>query len=262
MIRVLTLYFTKDESTFNRESLESVVNQVGVLQDIYVISASPIDLKKRGLDIPNIVVSTRSSWPVPIRIGYSFNVALLFIERKTGLHQYHYLFKVDGDVVLPKDYLYNLIAQKPLVSGIGSALLISTAFFKVLMKNRYPVNYCDDGFIFALAISRGAWPLDYNGKGSIEVPPIITLKDREYAYGIEYYKWGMPPILLLLLPLTRIYLKVTRKMREHQRKDMKAYLYNIVGYIHALIHRTKKYEFHREYGRMRIVHLYHGFRAT
>ncbi len=53
---ILTLYFTKDESTFNPRSLKSVLDQVGVEQRVYVVSASPIDLKKHGFNLENIVV--------------------------------------------------------------------------------------------------------------------------------------------------------------------------------------------------------------
>ncbi|MEM1596022.1 MAG: hypothetical protein QXS24_02590 [Desulfurococcaceae archaeon] len=260
MIKVLTLYFTRDKLTFNPRSLESVVNQMNVSQDIYVISAEPIDLWNYGFRISNVVIPTKSTWPVPIKIGYSFNAALVKINKE--IDRYDYVFKVDGDVILPKDYLINLASRKPHVAGIGPALLISTVFFKKLMKNKYPVTYCDDGFIFALAISKGVWPLHYTGGGDVIIPPIITLKDREYIYGVEYYKWGLPPILLVIHPITRIYLKITRKMKEYQRKNLRAYLYNAVGYVHALIHNVKKYEFSREYGKMRIIHLYHKFRAT
>lgn len=254
MIKVLTFYFTKDESTLNVKGLRSVLTQVGVSQDIYVVSASPVNLERYGFHLPNIVVSTKPSWPVPVKIGFSFNVALLLVGER--INNYQYIFKVDGDVVIPKDYLINLMIQKPLIAGIGPALLISTTFFKKLLKNKYPVNYCDDGFILALAISKGIWPLNYKGKELINMPPISTLKDREYIYGIEYYKWGMPFILLLILPLTRIYLKIAKKMKPYQRKELKAYLFNIIGYIHAFIHKFRKYDFHREYRRMRIRHLY------
>lgn len=254
MSRVLTLYFTRDETTFNYESLRSVMDQINVDQSIYLVSARPIRLERYGIRVPNIVVRTKQSWPVPIKIGFSFNVALLKISE--NIEQYDYIFKVDGDAVLPRDYLYNLISQRPHVAGIGPALLISFVFFKKLMKNKYPINYCDDGYIFALAISNGIWPLRYKGIGDIKIPPIVTLADREYIYGMEYYKWGLPLILLIILPLTRIYLRATGRMKPYQQKSLKAFLYNIVGYIHALIHGEKKYGFHCKYGKMRIIHLY------
>jgi hypothetical protein len=251
---ILTLYFTKDESTFNPRSLESVINQVGVVQKIYVVSASPIDLGRYGFETSNIVIPVKQSWPVPVRVGFSFNMAL----RLTGedVSRYEYLFKVDGDVVLPRDYLKSIISLNPLLAGYGQAMLISTKFFRVVLKGVYPMNYCDDSYIMAVAIARGIWPiLPYK---DIDMPKASTLPQREYLYGVEYYKWGMPLPLLILHPLTRIYLKATGKMKKTQRKELKAYMWNLVGYIHASINREEKYWFHRDYGRMRILHLYHS----
>jgi len=70
MKSILTPYFTKDESTFNPRSLENVLNQAGVEQKIYGV-ASPIGLKRHGFNIENIVVPTRPSWSVPVRMGVS-----------------------------------------------------------------------------------------------------------------------------------------------------------------------------------------------
>jgi hypothetical protein len=94
---ILTLYFTKDESTFNPRSLESVINQIGVVQKIYVISASPIDLKKYGFETPNIVIPVKQSWPVPVRVSSSLNMALKLTGEDVG--RYSYLFKVNGDAI-------------------------------------------------------------------------------------------------------------------------------------------------------------------
>ena len=254
---ILTLYFTKDESTFNPHSLKSVVNQKGIIQKIYVISSSPINLRKYGFDLTGIVVPTKQSWPIPVRIGFSFNVALKLIRE--DLSKYDYLFKVDGDVILPEDYLLKLTTSKPLIAGYGPAMLISTKFFKVILEGKYPINYCDDGYIIAAAIAKGIWPKLHTVR--IRIPQVTTISMREYMYGIEYYKWGMPLVFLILHILTRIYLKVTKKMRETQEKNFKAYLWNIVGYIHASINKERKYYFHKEYGKMRILHIYHSIRT-
>jgi hypothetical protein len=67
---ILTLYFTEDESTFNPRSLKSVINQIGVVQRIYVVSASPIDLGRYGFETSNIVIPVKQSWPVPVRVVF------------------------------------------------------------------------------------------------------------------------------------------------------------------------------------------------
>lgn len=253
---ILTLYFTKDESTFNPESLRSVLSQVNVKQKVYVVSASPLNLSKYDFELTNIVVPTRKSWPVPIRVAHSFNTALKLSQE--NIYEYDYLFKVDGDVVLPPDYLAYLTSSKPIVAGFGPALLISTRFFKCALRETYPINYCDDGYILALAIAIGSWPIPYYDPSKIGIPEIRTQTDREYIYGIEYYKWGTPLPLLIILPLTRVYLKMLNKLEKTQKKELKAYIWNITGYIHAVINKENKYWFHKRYSRMRLLHLYHG----
>jgi hypothetical protein len=254
---ILTLYFTKDESSFNPYSLRSVINQEGVIQEIYVVSASPIDLGKYGFNIPDIVVPTKQSWPVPVRVGFSFNVALKLINK--NLNNYDYIFKVDGDVILPKDYLKNIINSKPLIAGYGPSMLISTKFFMVILRNKYPINYCDDGYIIAVAIAKGIWP--QTDIKDMKIPQVVTISSREYIYGVEYYKWGMSLPFLLIHPITRIYLKLTRKIKEVQKKSFSAYLWNIVGYLHAALNRERRYYFHREYSRMRILYTYHTLQS-
>lgn len=256
--RVLTLYFTRDESTFSEMNLRSVIDQIGVSQDIYVISARPIDLYKRGFRLLNIVISTKTSWPIPLRIAYSFNAAIYLLSRMgIDIDKYEYLFKVDGDVYLPLDYLYNLISQRQLVGGFGAAMLISTKFYRYFLGGRYPINYCDDGYILAYSIAVSGQIAIYRGKGSVEIPRVEVVEDREFLYGMEYYKWGLPFFLLIVLPFTRIYLKITRRMKRYQEKPLISYLHNFAGYVRAFINRDKKYRFHRDYAKMRVLHLYH-----
>lgn len=256
--RVLTLYLTRDVSTFNLENFRSVCNQVFVKQDIYVVSADPIRLEGLALPVRNLVVPVKSTWPVQIRVAYSFNVALLLLRKRgISLEDFDYIFKVDGDVRLPEDYLYNLISQKPLAGGFGAALLMSTKFFKHILGGRYPINYCDDGYIIAYAIALSGWIANYTGKGSIEIPLVATIPEREFVYGIEYYRWGLPIPILILLPISRIYLKITKRMKKHQVKPIRSYAYNFAGYLRAALLNIKKYEFHRNYKIMRLWNLYY-----
>jgi hypothetical protein len=75
--------------------------------------------------------------------------------RLTGedVSRYEYLFKVNGDVVLPRDYLKSIISLNPLLAGYGQAMLISTKFFRVVLNGVYPTNYCDNSYIMAMAIA-------------------------------------------------------------------------------------------------------------
>lgn len=259
--RLLTLYFTKNETTFKPLNFRSVLYQKDIEQDVYVISAEPVNLIKYGFNVPNIVISTKTSWPVPIRIGYSFNVALRVLENRYSvkLESYDFVFKVDSDVLLPLDYAISLASEGLPVAGFGPAMLISTWFLARVLRGRYPVNHCDDGYLLAVNVALTGRVGRYAGGGQVILPDVEVIKDREFAYGVEYYKWGVTPPLLILLPLTRIFLKVTKRMKRFQDKPLKAFLYNYAGYLHAWLTGWKRYWFHESYARMRTLQLFKEF---
>lgn len=234
--RILTLYLTKDETTFIKENYESVKNQQGVNQDIFVISAKPLAIEK------NIIIPMPQTLPLPIRIGLSLNYAL----KTLNLHKYSHIFKVDGDIKLPQDYLSNLLEKNVPIAGRGAALLISNHFFMKHLSGKYPINYCDDGYITALSISLGYWPPEYDGKGFLKIPPIGHFFEREYYYGFEYYKWGFPLKLLMLFSLI--------SLLENREKNFKCFLFNIAGYISAFIKGEERYKWWKNYAYVRTYH--------
>ena len=80
---------------------------------------------------------------------------------------------------------------------------------------------------------------------------------REFLYGREYYKWGMPGWLLivsLILSVTR-----SKRLKEFQRRTFKQVIFNLAGYLSAMIRREKKYEWSDEYRKMRIRHFAENF---
>jgi len=227
--RLLTLFLTRDASTFNRGNYLRVLRQRNVVQDVYVVSAEPLPVEN------NIVVRVPQHLPVPIRVGLSINIAL----KRFDLDRYTHIFKVDGDVTLPLDYCENLLKKGAPVAGRGAALLISVRFFREALKGKYPVNYCDDGYISALSIALGYWPPEYSGEGPLVIP-IVRQRLREYAYGVEYYKWGFPfplyaPLVFLL-----------------GRKDLASIVHNVAGYLHASFSGEGRYEWWRSYRRFRL----------
>ena len=246
-MRILTIYMCKNRRVFHPENYASVVHQKGVEQDIYVVSTEP--LMTEG--VRDIVVPVKEEWPLPIRVGYSINTALGVLNRAgKKLDRYSYLFTVDNDVLLPSDYLKTLIAKGSPIAGVGPALLISTLFFLTKLNGKYPLKHCDDGYVAALSVSIGAWPPAYDGKGRLILPPIRYIHAREFAYGVEYYKWGLPTQLLILIPVASRLLK----LMPHEKRSFGANLTNIAGYLWAALHRVKKYSFHEKYGRMRSRH--------
>jgi len=241
--RVLTLYLTRDKKSFIKDNYESVRNQRGVTQDIFVISSEPLDTER------NIVIPVPKSLLTPVRVSLSLNIALKQLRKI--IRNYSHIFKVDGDVRLPDDYLVNLVRKKTPVAGIGAALLISVPFFFSKLLGEYPISYCDDGYISALSISMGYWPPQYDGSGKLKLPPIAYFSDREYQYGREYYKWGMPLPLLLVISILKIV--KGRHLKEFEKRDLRAPLFNVAGYLSGMMER-KRYYWWRKYRDYRAYH--------
>ncbi|RLI12534.1 hypothetical protein DRO35_02905 [Candidatus Bathyarchaeota archaeon] len=240
--KVLTLYLTRDKKSFIKDNYESVRDQRGVTQDIFVISSEPLDIDR------NIAIPVPKSLPIPIRVSFSLNMVLK--QLRENIRNYSHIFKVDGDVRLPYDYLVNLARKKTPIAGIGAALLISVPFFTKLL-GEYPISYCDDGYISALSISIGYWPPQYDGRGKLKLPPITYFSDREYQYGIEYYKWGMPSTLLLVISTLKI-LK-GKHLKEFEKRDLRAPLFNVAGYLSGMI-KGERYCWWRKYRYYRTYH--------
>jgi len=226
------LFLTRDESTFIQENYKRVKNQKDVDQEVYVVSAKPICIEN------NLVIQVSQSLPVPIRIGLSIRIAL----KKINVKSYTHIFKVDGDIKLPLDYLSNLLNKKTPVAGIGAALLISVPFFIAKMSGEYPINYCDDGYISAFYTSvAGNLPLGYDGDELVGTLPNPISREIEYSYGIEYYKWGLPLKILLLNRLIFILGKPL--------EGLKSIVYCTAGYISAIAKKCKRYNWWKDYER-------------
>ena len=243
--KILTFYITKDSSTFNEKNYKSVKLQRRVIQDIFVVSAEPIPVDN------NIVVTPPRNMPVPIRVGYSINKALFYLRRKgLRLSDYNFLFKIDGDVILSPSFLSSLARKGTLVAGKGAAMVISSLFYRVVLNGLYPINHCDDGFIMARAVSLGVWPVEYrNEKPLLFIPVQLHFKDREFAYGVEYYKWGMSFQLLLLWMTMKIIgrmMYIGRRYNPYTKK-VSDWVSNLAGYTYAVIKKASKYMWSDDY---------------
>ncbi|TDA42123.1 MAG: hypothetical protein DSO07_00975 [Thermoproteota archaeon] len=244
--KVLTFYLCKNKNQFREQNFLSVKNQEGIDQRIFIVSAESIEI-----GVPNIVVPTKSDWLLPIRVGFSVNVALKIIESKykVKLTDFDYIFKVDSDVLLPKDYVRKLTSKSTFVAGVGPALIISVPFFVNILKKEYPVTYCDDGYIAAQSIALGLWPVSLSSD-SLLIPPVVLDFKREFAYGIEYYRWGFSPMILAMMLVLSRFLK----LKPHEKRSLKANVANMAGYFWAMFHRIKRYSFWKNYRKMRNRH--------
>lgn|GEM_PF-1645426 len=232
-IKILTIFLTKDKTTFVKENFESVKNQERVRQDIYTVSAKHIFDGKN-----NLVVDVPKDLPTPLRIAISIRTIL----KKINITSYTHIFKVDGDIKLPLDYLINILKKRVCIAGTGPALLISVPFFLEMLKE-YPLNYCDDGYILSFGASvLGALPPSYDGAGIIEILPNPVSKKIEYFYGVEYYKFGLP---LKILLLNRLLFALSNPL-----EGLKSITYCLAGYVSTVIKKEKRYKWWKHYSKV------------
>jgi hypothetical protein len=139
---ILTLVITKDY--IDPENMRMLQEQ-NVAQDIYVVSAAPINIKN------NIVVKVNQNLPLGFRMGKSINIAL----EKFSLDKYSHILKIDGDVKLYPNTLDKLLALgKPFV-GVGNCLLIDMQLFLKLFKGKWGDCPAEDTFMLSLAFAVG-----------------------------------------------------------------------------------------------------------
>lgn len=67
---------------------------------------------------------------------------------------------------------------------MSAVLLISICFFCKLLKGRYPVNYCDDGYIAVVSNAHGWWPRVW--RQILLFLPLIHQYRGEHTYGYEH----------------------------------------------------------------------------
>jgi len=191
-MKILTLYLAKD--SIDEICYNSVMKQQSVDQDIIVISTVKISIPN------NFVVEIPQNFPLPVRVAISINRAIEVIKKK----KYDYLFKVDNDVILPPDYLINLISKKPII-GPGPAMVLDFHFFEKYYGCKWPLSFCDDTYMKAYAFAKGfiedLWEKNIKIRLIGEWKPS---KFRSYIYGKEYHKFGFPIFYMVLIVLASI----------------------------------------------------------
>ena len=182
--------------------------------------------------------------PVPIRVGLSLNLAL----KRISLHGYSHIFKVDGDVELPEDYLANLLAKSSPVAGAGCAFVIRRDFFEKVF-GVYPINLCDDGYILAKATAfMGKIPPVYDGEKCNLRFSFSSNFSRIFYYGIEHYKWGDYLLVIVLNHLVSVF-----KRKESPLVVLKRMVFYATGFIYARLKNVRKYEWAESYRKVRKI---------
>lgn len=120
--------------------------------------------------------------------------------------------------------------------GCGQAMAIHRDLMK-LLGGKYPISYCDDGYVGAFAMAHGCMKYreikSYSSETSKTRVFASETKTRVFAYGIEKYKWGCPFWYILYCCHTLLFDKY--------------FVYEVSGWLWAFFHRVKKYDFANKY---------------
>lgn len=96
------------------------------------------------------------------------------------IEDFDYIFRVDGDAVIPPNFLEENLKDKPDLCGkAGYAMLIKTSTFVKIMNGKFhPKN--DDNYLYFKFIKEKCRIVDY------KVKPILLRKPGEH-HGIDYF---------------------------------------------------------------------------
>lgn len=159
---------------------------------------------------------------LPERVSFALNQGLSNIR----LENFDYLLRVDGDTVLPADFLEESLKDAPdLYGDWGYAMLIKIRPFLELMNGKFHPE-SDDSYIIHKFIAENRKVVS----GQLEL-----VKTRKRPHGMNdllacgkiYYKLGYEPFHVLSF------------FGNRRRKDM---LLVVIGYFNALIRRERKFD--------------------
>ncbi|MCQ5341411.1 MAG: glycosyltransferase family 2 protein [Candidatus Methanomethylicia archaeon] len=221
MIKILAIIPVLNR--YPKETIKSLLNQTIKPSRIIIAAGSSSvcqECKIHGIDC--IYVKPNFYEHVGIRMTKAMNIAL----QSVNINNYDYILKLDDDVILPPKFIEMCIKENAdCVGGSGCAQLFKVSTFIKLFNGRFPEVVSEDTYrefaILATGRKLVKWPIE----------PIYFIKKKHswrYYYEIGYnrYKLGYDFIHILF----------------HLRHGIN-YVFYLIGYISALIHREKKYSF-------------------
>jgi len=175
-----------------------------MLKILCVIPALPNDLKQETLESVHnqtvpidylLIVSERITDNIsfPAKISKALNNAFSHIN----LEGFDYILRVDGDTIIPANFVEENLKENPHVTGDGDAMLIHVPSFLKVMSGRF-FKEQDDTYI------RFKFAQDGLKSTDLRVQPIRTRKcgaKHSYRYYVErgeiMYRFGYEPLHVL-----------------------------------------------------------------
>jgi len=189
-----------------------------------------LSLESQSLPPAKIVVADRifHDRHVGIRVSKALNTALDGLD----LTEFDWFLRVDGDVLLPPDWIEKAVALGADVIGTGGVLLVRMSAFKAV-GYRFPVLEAEDSMLILKLMSLGfkrvpfTEPMSLRGMMRGTDSSMLTF----FRNGIWRWKMGYEPI-------HAIYISVVAAAHYRNLR----FLFQIFGYFFALLSRPRKWD--------------------
>jgi hypothetical protein len=182
---------------------------------------------------PFKIVVANKSFPQFKFVGERAGMAIRDVLSKEKLEDYTHILRVDGDTLLPKDYIeHSLSKNVDLVGGGGYAQLLRVSAFKDLFDCMYPVDFAEDSCLSWAVIYSNKHTFD-RGKTPILPPPKKYPVQSWLEYGACRHRFGYSLFRTLA---------AFRNHRSTTFVGLKI-MWVFMGYLRAKIQNQKKHNF-------------------
>ncbi|MGD0395505.1 MAG: glycosyltransferase family A protein [Nitrososphaerales archaeon] len=189
-----------------------------------------LSLESQSLPPARIVVADKifHDRHVGIRVSKAINTALDGLD----MTEFDWLLRVDGDTLLPPDWIEKASALGADVVGTGGVLLVRMSAFKAV-GYRFPVLEAEDSMLILKLMSLGfkrvpyTEPISLRGMMRGTDSSMLTF----FRNGIWRWKMGYEPI-------HAVYISVAASAHHRNLR----FLFQIFGYFFAMLSRPKKWD--------------------
>lgn len=165
--------------------------------------------------------------------GERAGMALRDILLKEKLDDYTHILRVDGDTILPENYIEHSLSKNVDLVGMGGyAQLIRISAFKDLFDCLYPIDFAEDSCLSWAVIYSNKHTFD-KGKTPILPPPKKYPVEAWFEYGACRYRFGYSLFRTLA---------AFRNYRSTTFVGLKV-VWVIMGYLRARAQHQKKHDF-------------------
>ena len=166
-------------------------------------------------------------------VGERVGMAMRDVLLKEKLDEYTHILRVDGDTILPKNYVkYSLSKNVDLVGMGGYAQLLRVSAFEDLFDCIYPIDFAEDSCLSWAVIYSNRHTFD-KGKKPVLPPQKKYPVQSWLEYGACRYRFGYS------------FFRTLASFRNYRSTTFVGFkvLWVIMGYLWAITQQQKKHDF-------------------